>query len=66
MLVLSRNLSERVVVTLEDGRQIRVEVIEIRGRDRKVRLGFTADPAIRIDREEIDERRAADRRGGAA
>jgi sRNA-binding carbon storage regulator CsrA len=54
------------VITLEDERRILVEVIEIRGRDRKVRLGFTADPNIRIDRAEIDERRANDRRGGAA
>jgi carbon storage regulator len=50
MLVLSRQAGERVVV---GNRALIVEVIEIRGD--KVRLGFTADAATPIHREEVFE-----------
>lgn len=47
MLVLSRKYSEAVVVN----GPCRISVVEIRGD--KVRLGFEADPAVTIHREEV-------------
>jgi carbon storage regulator len=51
MLVLSRRVGE--VVVIDD--EIRITVVAIKG-DR-VRLGITAPDWIRVDREEIHERR---------
>ena len=53
-LVLSREPKEAVIITL-DGRECRVTVLEVRGS--KVRLGFSAPREVRIDREEVAERR---------
>jgi carbon storage regulator len=47
MLVLSRRPQEAVVI---DG-TIRVTVLSIQGN--KVRLGITAPPSVRVDREEV-------------
>lgn len=57
MLVLSRRRSEQIVV---DGPCV-ITVIEIgAGRTgNKVRLGFTADPSVRIDRREVWEAKEA-------
>lgn len=52
MLVLSRRPDERIIIG--EG-LIEVQVIEIR-RDH-VRLGVTAPPGMRIDREEIHQQR---------
>jgi len=50
MLVLSRKKNESVIITLPDGREIVVVVVEIdRG---KIRLGFQADADVKIDRRE--------------
>lgn len=58
MLVLSRKTNEKLRITLEDGRQIVVVVVEVRGD--KVRIGVEADRTIRVDREEIAISKAAD------
>lgn len=55
MLVLERCPDQSVIITLEDGREIKVTLVEMRGY--KVRLGFQAHPGIRIDRDEIHQRR---------
>ena len=52
MLLLSRRIGEEIVI----GREIHVVVVDVSG-DR-VRLGITAPPAIRVDRQEISQRRA--------
>lgn len=51
MLVLSRKKFEEVVITLEDGREIELCVVDIRGD--KIRLGISADTAIKVHRKEI-------------
>lgn len=57
MLVLARRLGERVVVTMPDGRLVRVLLVDVdRG---KVRLGFDAPPDVLVDREEVHARREA-------
>jgi carbon storage regulator len=52
MLVLTRRIGEEIVI---DG-NIRIKVLE--GRGDRVRLGITAPKSVRIDREEVHERRA--------
>ena len=51
MLVLSRRVGESIVINDD----IRVTVIEVKGG--KMRLGITAPEEVRIDRQEIHERR---------
>ncbi len=58
MLVLSRNTQEKVVLWAQ-GTRVVVQVLAVEGG--RVRLGFEAPAAVRIDREEIDRRKAADR-----
>lgn len=50
MLVLKRKVDQTVVI----GDGIRVKVLEIRGGS--VRLGFTADKTVPINREEVQQR----------
>jgi carbon storage regulator len=50
MLVLSRRLGEQIVI----GGEIRITVVAVQGN--KVRIGITAPPNIRVDREEISVR----------
>jgi len=50
MLCLSRRKSEAIIITVGNER-IRVLVTELRGD--KVRLGCEANPAVRINREEV-------------
>jgi carbon storage regulator len=47
MLVLSRRIGEEIVI----GEAIRLVVIDVQGR--RVRLGISAPPSVRIDRKEI-------------
>jgi carbon storage regulator len=54
MLVLTRTLSESIVI---DG-AVRVTVLGVKGN--KVRIGVTAPDWIRIDRQEVAERRSFD------
>lgn len=51
MLVLTRKLEESIVI----GGNIRITVLQVQG-DR-VRIGISAPPEVRIDREEVHERR---------
>ena len=51
MLVLSRRIGEEIVIN----EQIRVVVAAVQG-DR-VRLGISAPAAVRVDRQEVHERR---------
>jgi carbon storage regulator len=51
MLVLTRRIGEEIVI---DNR-IRVTVVSIDGG--KVRLGISAPPEVRVDRQEVHERR---------
>ena len=51
MLVLSRKIGERIVI--DD--HIEVTIVSIQGD--KVRLGITAPPDVRVDRQEVHERR---------
>lgn len=56
MLILSRSKNERVVIQTPSGEEITINVAEILASDGKrqgkVRLGFVADPYIKIMREE--------------
>lgn len=54
MLVLSRKLSERVVITTPEGERIEVQVVAF-GSDGRVKLGFSADRAVSINRKEIQD-----------
>jgi carbon storage regulator len=54
MLVLTRRCGQQLVI---DG-EIVVTVVAIEGN--KVRLGIQAPPSIRVDREEIHQRRLAE------
>jgi carbon storage regulator len=51
MLVLTRRIGEEIII---DDR-IRVTVVSIDGG--KVRLGISAPPEVRVDRQEVHERR---------
>lgn len=53
MLVLTRRVGEEIVI---DG-DIRITVTGFQGN--KVRIGVTAPPSVRVDREEVHDRRAA-------
>ncbi|HKI31732.1 MAG TPA: carbon storage regulator CsrA [Gemmataceae bacterium] len=52
MLVLTRNVGEKIII---DG-NIEVTVVAIKGN--KVRIGVAAPDHVRVDRQEIHERRA--------
>jgi len=52
MLVLTRNVGEKIII---DG-NIQVTVIAVKGN--KVRIGIEAPEHVRVDRQEIHERRA--------
>jgi len=51
MLVLSRRIGEQIVI---DG-NIYLTVVAVQGN--KVRLGVSAPPTIRVDRQEVNQRR---------
>ena len=52
MLVLTRRIGEEIVVN----GNIRIKVLE--GKGDRVRLGITAPKSVRVDRQEVHERRA--------
>lgn len=54
MLVLRRRVGERIMI----GDSIEVVVLQVRGG--KVRLGFSAPAAVRVDRQEARKRRAVE------
>ena len=51
MLILTRRIGEEIVI---DG-DIRITVAAVRGD--KVRIGVTAPPSVRVDRDEVHHRR---------
>jgi carbon storage regulator len=51
MLVLSRKIGERIVID----ERIEVTIVSIQGD--KIRLGITAPPDVRVDRQEVHQRR---------
>jgi carbon storage regulator len=51
MLVLSRRVGEEIVI----GEHVRVVVVEVRGE--RVRLGICAPASVRVDRQEVRQRR---------
>lgn len=51
MLVLSRREHERIIVTTEDGIEIQVCVVRIKGH--RVQLGIDAPKSINIKRQEL-------------
>jgi carbon storage regulator len=54
MLVLSRMLDERVIITTPSGETIIVTLLEVRGGN-KARLGFTAAKEVKVHREEVQK-----------
>ena len=52
MLVLTRNVGEKIII---DG-NIQVTVVAVKGN--KVRIGIEAPDYVRVDRQEVHERRA--------
>jgi carbon storage regulator len=52
MLVLTRNVGEKIVI---DG-NIQITVVAVKGN--KVRIGIQAPDHVRVDRQEVHERRA--------
>lgn len=50
MLVLSRRIGEEIII----GGNIRVTITAVKGD--KVRVGITAPPSVRVDREEVFRR----------
>jgi len=51
MLILTRHVNERIVVSGPGGLSAWITVVSIQGQ--KVRLGIEADPAVAIHREEV-------------
>lgn len=58
MLVLSRRLSEEVVISRGE-MKITCKIVDIRSA--KVRMGFTAPDDVVIDREEVDQAKQRER-----
>ena len=54
MLVLSRKVNEKVIITAPDGTQIVLMLVEVR--DDKARIGIAAPTTYTIYREEIQSR----------
>ena len=57
MLILTRRVSETLVITTPDGTEIRTTVLGVKGN--QVRIGVDAPKDVSIDREEIHDRKVA-------
>lgn len=62
LLCLTRRPGERVILRLEDGREITVLLMEVDRRANKARLGISAPPSVLIFREELRDTLGAPRR----
>jgi carbon storage regulator CsrA len=60
MLVLSRKVNEGVWITASNGERIHVVLVEIRGD--KARIGFAAQPQVKLYRDELQYNIDAERR----
>lgn len=59
MLVLSRKLNQKIVVRdANDQQLLELTVVLVRGD--KVRLGFKAEPTVKVNRLEVDEQKQQD------
>lgn len=65
MLVLTRNIGERIVIDCGDGKRVVVCVSSLpnRGGSTRIRLAFDAPPEFTILREEVLTRQGAGRPG---
>src|SRR5262245_814410 len=61
-LILTRRPNEAVVIRPPNAPPVRMKVIGVEGN--KVRFYFEADRSVQIDREEIDDRKQRDVKGG--
>ena len=55
MLILTRRISESIIITGPDGTQLSVTVFGVKGN--QVRLGIVAPRNVTVDREEIHQRK---------
>lgn len=55
MLILTRRPNEVVVIIPDNGPEIRIQVLGVKGN--QVRLGFEAPAGVMIDREEVHDRK---------
>lgn len=62
MLILTRGMGERIILTTESGEEVAVQVVGCRG---TVKLGITAPKNVTVDREEIHRRKVVERQGSA-
>lgn len=58
-LILTRRVNETLVITTPTGEEIRMTVLGVKGN--QVRIGSTANTDVTIDREEIHERKLAEK-----
>lgn len=58
MLVLSRKKNELIIIRDQDDKII-MELCITDIRQDKAKIGFNADPALRINRKEVDEKKHA-------
>lgn len=52
-LVLSRKVGQSIICTLEDGREVRIVLLDVQGR--RARLGFESDRHVSVRRAELVE-----------
>jgi len=62
MLVLSRKEGESIVIAPGTPHECRITLVDVRGDERKVRLGFDADRSVQIWRSELLSKEARDDR----
>ncbi len=64
MLVLTRNLNQSIMISdSETGDEIEVTIVEIKGE--QIRLGVKAPCHVTVDRKEVTERKALEKRAEA-
>jgi carbon storage regulator CsrA len=59
MLVLTRKIGQMIIITLEDGREIEVLLLELKSGNgqKEATIGIEADKSIKIMRREIIDRK---------
>lgn len=62
MLILTRGMGERIILTTSSGEEIAIQVMGCRG---TVKIGIEAPKDVVVDREEIHRRKVAERQGSA-
>lgn len=59
MLILSRKAGEKIIATLPSGQNVEFTVLGIKGGN--VRLGIAAPKNVVVDREEVHQRKIAEK-----